>query len=91
MNLVAEVAEEAPTVKGFVAILAEVVASRPQSEAQANCRKTFLKKSGLLMYSVCYVAGDSVPLSAEFAGNSLMLNNIHASSRYSPATRPLAD
>ena len=33
MSLVAEVAEEAPTVKGFVALLAEAVAGRPQAEA----------------------------------------------------------
>jgi len=33
MTLVAEVAEEAPTVKGFVALLAEAVAGRPQTEA----------------------------------------------------------
>lgn len=34
-RLVAEVAPEAPTVKGFVAILAEVVAGRPLAEAAA--------------------------------------------------------
>jgi cysteine desulfuration protein SufE len=34
-RLVAEVAPEAPTVKGFVAILAEAVAGRPLSEAAA--------------------------------------------------------
>ena len=46
MNLVAEVAEEAPTVKGFVAILAEVVASRPQSEA-SELPEDLLEKIGL--------------------------------------------
>jgi cysteine desulfuration protein SufE len=34
-RLVAEVAPEAPTVKGFVAILAEAVAGRPPAEAAA--------------------------------------------------------
>ena len=34
-RLVAEVAPEAPTVKGFVAILAEAVAGRPLPEAEA--------------------------------------------------------
>jgi len=34
-RLVAEVAPEAPTVKGFVSILAEVVAGRPPAEASA--------------------------------------------------------
>ncbi len=46
MNLVAEVAEEAPTVKGFVAILAEAVASRPQPEAQ-ELPEDLLEKMGL--------------------------------------------
>jgi cysteine desulfuration protein SufE len=33
MTLIASVAEEAPTVKGFVSMLAEAVADRPQAEA----------------------------------------------------------
>ena len=46
MQLVAEVAEEAPTVKGFVAILSEAVASRPQTEAQ-ELPDDLLEKMGL--------------------------------------------
>ena len=46
MRLVAEVAEEAPTVKGFVAILSEAVASRPQTEAQ-ELPDDLLEKMGL--------------------------------------------
>jgi cysteine desulfuration protein SufE len=46
MKLVAEVAEEAPTVKGFVAILAEAVASRPQPEAQ-ELPENLLERMGL--------------------------------------------
>ena len=46
MRLVAEVAEEAPTVKGFVAILSEAVASRPQTEAE-ELPDDLLEKMGL--------------------------------------------
>ncbi len=46
MWLVAEVAEEAPTVKGFVALLAEAVAGRPQAEA-ADLDENLLDRIGL--------------------------------------------
>jgi len=46
MTLVAEVAEEAPTVKGFVALLAEAVAGRPQTEA-AEIKDDLLDRIGL--------------------------------------------
>jgi len=46
MALVAEVAEEAPTVKGFVAVLAEAVAGRPQAEA-ADLGEDLLDRIGL--------------------------------------------
>ena len=46
MTLVAEVAEEAPTVKGFVAMLAEAVAGRPQTEA-ADIKDDLLDRIGL--------------------------------------------
>jgi len=45
-RLVAEVAPEAPTVKGFVAILAEAVRGRPASEA-ATIPDDFLDRIGL--------------------------------------------
>ncbi len=46
MRLIAEVAEEAPTVKGFVSMLAEAVAGRPQTEA-ADLPDDFLERIGL--------------------------------------------
>lgn len=46
MTLVAEVAEEAPTVKGFVALLAEAVTGRPQAEA-ADLGDDLLDRIGL--------------------------------------------
>jgi cysteine desulfuration protein SufE len=45
-RLVAEVAPEAPTVKGFVAILAEAVAGRPVAEA-ADLPEDMLERMGL--------------------------------------------
>jgi len=45
-RLVAEVAPEAPTVKGFVAILAEAVAGRPVAEA-AGLPEDMLERMGL--------------------------------------------
>ncbi len=45
-RLVAEVAPEAPTVKGFVAILAEAVAGRPLAEASA-LGEDILERMGL--------------------------------------------
>jgi cysteine desulfuration protein SufE len=45
-RLVAEVAPEAPTVKGFVAILAEAVAGRPPAEA-AKLADDILERMGL--------------------------------------------
>jgi cysteine desulfuration protein SufE len=45
-RLVAEVAPEAPTVKGFVAILAEAVAGRPVAEAAA-LPEDMLERMGL--------------------------------------------
>ncbi|NDC53704.1 MAG: SufE family protein [Planctomycetia bacterium] len=45
-RLVAEVAPEAPTVKGFVAILAEAVADRPVAEA-AGLSDDVLERMGL--------------------------------------------
>jgi len=45
-RLVAEVAPEAPTVKGFVAILAEAVAGRPAAEA-AGISDDVLERMGL--------------------------------------------
>ena len=45
-RLVASVAEEAPTVKGFVAILAEAVAGRPVAEAAA-LDEDILERTGL--------------------------------------------
>jgi len=45
-RLVAEVAPEAPTVKGFVAILAEAVAGRPAAEA-AGITDDVLERMGL--------------------------------------------
>jgi len=45
-RLVAEVAPEAPTVKGFVAILAEAVAGRPPAEA-ASLTDDILERMGL--------------------------------------------
>jgi cysteine desulfuration protein SufE len=45
-RLVAEVAPEAPTVKGFVAILAEAVAGRPAAEA-AQIPEDLLERMGL--------------------------------------------
>ncbi|MBM3955223.1 MAG: SufE family protein [Planctomycetes bacterium] len=45
-GLVAEVAPEAPTVKGFVAVLAEAVAGRPATEAAA-LDDTFIDRTGL--------------------------------------------
>lgn len=46
MTLIAEVAEEAPTVKGFVSILAEAVADRPRVEA-AQLPDNLLERIGL--------------------------------------------
>lgn len=46
MRLIAEVAEEAPTVKGFVSVLAEAVAGRPQAEA-ADLPDDLLERIGL--------------------------------------------
>ena len=46
MTLVAEVAEEAPTVKGFVAMLAEAVTGRPQTEA-VDLKDDLLDRIGL--------------------------------------------
>jgi cysteine desulfuration protein SufE len=45
-RLVAEVAPEAPTVKGFVAILAEAIAGRPPTEA-AGIADDVLERMGL--------------------------------------------
>lgn len=45
-RLVADVAPEAPTVKGFVAILAEAVAGRPPAEA-ASLSDDILERMGL--------------------------------------------
>jgi cysteine desulfuration protein SufE len=45
-RLVAEVAPEAPTVKGFVAILAEAVEGRPAAEA-AEIPEDLLERMGL--------------------------------------------
>jgi cysteine desulfuration protein SufE len=45
-RLVAEVAPEAPTVKGFVAILAEAIAGRPPAEA-AGIADDVLERMGL--------------------------------------------
>jgi cysteine desulfuration protein SufE len=45
-RLVAEVAPEAPTVKGFVAILAEAIAGRPPAEA-ASIADDVLERMGL--------------------------------------------
>ena len=45
-RLVAEVAPEAPTVKGFVAILAEAIAGRPPAEA-ASLSDDILERMGL--------------------------------------------
>ena len=46
MSLIAEVAEEAPTVKGFVSMLAEAVAGRPQAEA-VDLPDNLLERIGL--------------------------------------------
>jgi cysteine desulfuration protein SufE len=46
-RLVAEVAPEAPTVKGFVALLAEAVAGRPAAEA-ATVGEDLLERLGLI-------------------------------------------
>jgi cysteine desulfuration protein SufE len=46
VELIAEVAEEAPTVKGFVAVLAEVVRGRPADEVLA-IRDDLLDRLGL--------------------------------------------
>lgn len=46
-RLVAEVAPEAPTVKGFVAVLAEAVSGRPAAEA-ANLPDDVLERMGLV-------------------------------------------
>jgi cysteine desulfuration protein SufE len=46
-KLVAEVAPEAPTVKGFVAILADAVNGRPAAEAAAALPEDMLERMGL--------------------------------------------
>lgn len=46
VELIAEVAEEAPTVKGFVSVLAGAVAGRPADEVLA-IREDFLDRLGL--------------------------------------------